>query len=87
MATVEDRRRIAEADRLYERHGKPLEADHAGRYVAIWRDGRTVVGPTLLDIMRQALTSFGPGSYVFKVGERAVGRWLMARSPSASGRG
>lgn len=75
VGTVEDQRRIAEADRLYDRYGKPLEADHTGRYVAIWPDGRTIIGPTVLDVMRQALAAFGPGSYVFKVGERAVGRW------------
>ncbi|HET8626248.1 MAG TPA: hypothetical protein VFL91_02455 [Thermomicrobiales bacterium] len=75
MSTIEERQRIAEADRLYEQFGKPLEARHAGRYVAISRDGRTIVGPTLLDVVRQARTAFGPGSYAFKVGERAVGRW------------
>lgn len=75
MSTIDDRQRIAEADRLYERYGEPLEADHAGRYVAISPDGRTIIGPTVLDVMRQALAAFGPGSYVFKVGDRAVGRW------------
>jgi hypothetical protein len=75
MSTVEGRQRIAEADRLYERYGKPPEADHAGRYVAISRDGRTIVGPTVLAVIHQARVAFGPGSYVFKVGERAVGRW------------
>lgn len=64
-----------EADTLYEQFGKPLEADHWGDYVAISNDGRTILATTVLGVMEQARTEFGPGSFVFKVGQRTVGRW------------
>lgn len=67
-------RRLQEGDELYERYGKPLEAEHWGEFVAIFPDGRTLIGPTAGEVMRQAVQTFGPGSYVFKVGPRAVGR-------------
>ncbi len=63
-----------ESDDLYERYGRPLEAEHWGEYVAITREGKTVIGPTLIDVAEQALSSFGPGSFVFKIGEKSVGR-------------
>ena len=63
-----------ESDDLYERYGRPLEAEHWGEYVAISREGKTVVGPTLIDVAEQALRRFGPGSFVFKIGEKSVGR-------------
>ncbi len=70
-----DDRQTDDGLRLYELYGKPFEAQHWGEYVAITPDGRTVLAPTLLEAMQSATTAFGPGSYVFKVGERAVGKW------------
>jgi hypothetical protein len=70
-----DQARKDQADHLYEQYGKPLEVQHAGRYVAIAPDGRTLVAPTVLEALRGARAAFGPGSFIFKVGERAVGRW------------
>ena len=69
------RRQTDEGLRLYELYGKPFEAQHWGAYVAITPDGRTVLAPTLLEVMEQAVAAFGPGSHVFKVGERVVGKW------------
>ena len=74
MVSTEQDRRI-EADRLYERYGRPLEAEHWGEFVAISRDGGVVLGPSVLDVMRRAKAELGRGNYVFKVGERAVGGW------------
>ncbi len=74
MKGGEAARRLREADDLYDRYGKPLEAAHQGKYIAITGDGRTLVGPSAQDVMRRAVRAFGPGSYVFKLGERAVGR-------------
>ena len=65
----------SEADSLYRRFGQPLEREHLGQYVAIASDGRTVLGPTILDVMRKASVAFGPGNFIFKVGQRAVGKW------------
>ena len=73
MALDQERKRRAEA--LYERHGKPLEGEHRGEYVAIAPDGRTILGPTVLDVLKKAKADFGPGNFIFKVGTRAVGKW------------
>ena len=62
------------ADRLYEQYGKPLEDQHRGQYVAIAPDGRFVLAPTLVEAVQRARTTLGLGNFVFKVGERAVGR-------------
>jgi hypothetical protein len=60
---------------LYEQYGKPLEQEHWGEYIAIFPDGRFLLGQSRLEVLDQALAQFGPGSYLFKVGEKVVGRW------------
>lgn len=62
-------------DRFYEQYGKPLEAEHCGEYVAVSPRGETILGATLLDVAQQAKIRFGTGSFIYKVGERAVGTW------------
>lgn len=66
---------LRESDDLYERYGTPLEAEHWGEYVAITRDGRTLLGPSVLAVLTEAEAAFGPGNFIFKVGERSVGTW------------
>ena len=66
---------MEQAESLYEQYGRPLEEDHWGEYVAISPDGRTVLGASRLEVLDKALAQFGPGSFLFKVGERVVGRW------------
>ncbi len=68
-------RNISDADNLYEQYGKPLEEKHTGQYVAISTDGKTVVAQSLLGVMQRAKEQLGPGNYVFKIGERTVGKW------------
>jgi len=63
-----------EADRLYEQYGKPLEEEHFGEFVAITRDGRTMLGADDYDLTRAAKESFGPGNFICKVGPRVVGK-------------
>ena len=63
------------ADRLYSEYGQPLEDDHAGEYVAVSPDGETVVGPSLLDVSERGLQKFGPGGFLFKIGDVAIGKW------------
>jgi hypothetical protein len=63
------------ADQLYERYGRPMEAEHWGKFVAIARDGRTLLGESLSGLLEEASSTFGPGVFVFKVGEQIVGRW------------
>lgn len=65
-----------QADRLYEQYGKPLEREHRGEYLAVSRDGQTLLAPSLLDAVERAADTFGPDNFVFKVGEKAVGKWL-----------
>ena len=62
-------------DQLYEAFGKPLEAKHWGEYVAISSRGETVLRSSLLEVAEEAARSLGPGVFIFKVGERAVGKW------------
>ena len=66
---------MAQADSLYELHGKPLEKEHWGEYVAIFPDGIWVLGASRLEALDRALAQLGAGSFVFKVGEKVVGRW------------
>ena len=66
---------MEQSEQLYEQYAKPLEQDHWGEYVAISPDGRTVVGTDLMEVSNQALAQFGRGSFVFKVGEKAIGKW------------
>jgi hypothetical protein len=62
-------------DELYERYGRPLERQHLGEYVAISPQGDVILGRTMHEVAQKAADQFGPGSFLFKVGERAVGRW------------
>jgi len=71
---------LAEADRLYAQYAKPLEKEHRGEYLAISPTGETLLAPTLLEATKQAVQAFGPGSYIFKVGEDAVGEWLWTEA-------
>jgi hypothetical protein len=73
VATNQQRAALGEA--LYERYGKPLEADHWGEYVAISESGQVLLGPVLVDLLRQASEQFGPGNFIYKVGDKVVGRW------------
>jgi hypothetical protein len=66
---------LAEANRLYEQYGKPFEADHLGEFVAISRDGRTLLGASAGQVGRQAKEAFGPGNFVFRIGPRVAGKW------------
>jgi hypothetical protein len=73
---AESSRQLTEqAEKLYEQYGRPLEQKHRGEYVAIFPDGRFVLGESRLEVLDQALARFGPGGFLFKVGEKVVGRW------------
>ena len=70
--TMELEQRKKLVGQLYQRHGKPLRDQHLGEYVAISPVGQTVVGGDLRQVLANARATLGPGSFVFKVGERAV---------------
>ena len=63
------------SDELYERYVKPLEREYEGRYIAVSNDGKTVIADSLMELADEAVETLGPGSFAFKIGERAVGRW------------
>ena len=67
-----------QANELYEAYGKALERDHWGEFIAISRRGAVVLGDSLLDVAQKASQTLGKGRFVFKIGERAVGK---LRSP------
>ncbi len=73
--TAEQHKIKQQADDLYERYAKPLEAEHTGKFVAVSPEGQTIVGETMGEVARQATAAFGRGIFLFKVGQRAVGRW------------
>jgi hypothetical protein len=68
---------VEEANLLYSRFVAPLEAAHRGEYAAVSTDGKVIFGHTLLDVVDQAVAELGPGNFVFKVGDRAIGKWLI----------
>ena len=60
---------------LYEQYGKPLEATHQSRYLAISPERKTILGESLIEVAQKAGAAFGPGYFVYKIGERVVGKW------------
>ena len=62
-------------DELYERFGRPLEETHRGEFLAVSPEGETILGASLLEVAQKATDSLGPGHFIFKVGERSVGKW------------
>ena len=67
---------LEQSEMLYERYVKPLEKTRWGKYIAISQEGKTLMADTVFDLMQQAKTTLGPGNFIFKIGERAVGKWL-----------
>ena len=69
-------RRDEQDDRLYERYGKPLEAEHRGEFVAISDDGRLILGPDSLTVATRAVEQFGSGTFALRrIGADAEGGW------------
>jgi hypothetical protein len=78
VSTYDDRRKTARE--LYEQFGKPLEREHKGEYLAISTAGKTVLGKSLSEVVTNALSQFGKGNFIFKIGNRAVGSFRWATS-------
>ncbi len=76
MMTAQTQSLLEQSDALYERYGKPLEKTHRGKFIAISLTGKTLIADTLMELMPQAKATLGPGNFIFKIGERAVGKWL-----------
>ncbi len=79
MTTLQDwlSQKAQEKKRLYEQYGTPLEQDHGGEYVAISPDGRTILGTTMGEVLRQAVNTFGSGNFALaRVGHSTLATWL-----------
>ena len=65
---------LKKMDALYDQFVLPVEAEHYGEYVVVAEDGRMVFGSDLNDTHFTASEKLGRGTFMFKVGERSVGR-------------
>ena len=74
-ADARDHQLQKQAEELYEEYVKPLEADHWGKFIAVGADGQTVMGKALHEVSERALDTLGRGSFLFKEGEVALGKW------------
>ena len=74
MTTNNDHDPMAMGDDLYDRYGKPLESEHWGEFVAISPKGETLLGTDMEEVIYRAGDEMGRGVFIFKVGEKAVGR-------------
>lgn len=64
---------------LYEQYGRPLEAAHRGKYVAISVTGETIVSEDDVAVAQHAVRRFGAGAFAYRrVGFPFVARWLTA---------
>ncbi len=61
-------------DTLYQKYGRPLEKDHWGKFMAVSQRGKIILGESLLEVVEKAVKILGPENFVFKVGEKSVGR-------------
>ena len=64
----------SESDKVYQKFVKPLEKDHWGKFVAVSSKGKTILTDSLLEAVQKGISILGSGNFVFKVGEKAVGR-------------
>lgn len=76
---AERRRAIELGDRLYEQHGRPLEAEYWGKYLAVHPDGRTILTDDYESLKERAYAELGTWAYVYKVGPRAIHRMPSLR--------
>ena len=70
-----NRERLALSNKLYQQYGKPLEKEHKEEFLAISPTGKVLLAPSLLEAMEQASSALGPGNFIYKVGEKVVGKW------------
>ena len=64
---------------LYAKYGKPLEAEHWGKYLAVHPDGRTVLADDYQSMAEQADADLGPGTHFFQIGPIATHSWTSFR--------
>lgn len=68
---------IHDANKAYEKYVKPLEQKHKGQFAGVTYTGKIIIAPTLLEAMQQSANNFGKrNSFVFKIGDKVVGKLL-----------
>ena len=72
--STRDEAEMEEMDRLYEEYDTPFEAEHWDQFLVIAPDGGTMLGRDMAELGRRSLDEFGRGVFLYKVGERDVGR-------------
>lgn len=66
---------LQQANQLYAEFVLPLEKEHRGEYVAVSPEGKLVLGSDLLTLADDAVEQLGQGTFTFKIGEQAIGKW------------
>lgn len=76
MKVPQDSKKLEQlSDKLYKKYGQPLEKEHWGKFLAVSQKGKTILGDNLLKVAQKAVKTLGPGNFIFKVGDIAVGKW------------
>jgi hypothetical protein len=63
MTTENQAQLKQQSDQLYAQYVKPLEREHSGKFIAVAKDGRTVLASDLLTLADEAVEQLG--RYVF----------------------
>ena len=75
LSLDELKKRANADDVLYESFARHLEVDHFGKFVAIARDGRLIIGENDIEVLKKAVREFGSGNFAFrKIGSRVLGK-------------
>lgn len=64
----------SESDQVYNKFVKPLESKHWGKFIAVSPKGKFLIESDLVQATAKGIEKLGSGNFVFKVGEKAVGR-------------
>jgi hypothetical protein len=65
---------IHKANKVYNQYVKPLEEKHKDKYVLVTSEGKTIFAATWGKLMEQASRIPSPDNFVFKVGDRVLGK-------------
>jgi hypothetical protein len=64
---------------VYEKHGRVLEPDHWGEFLAVSADGQVMTDASYDALFQRAAKAFGSGVFFFRIGEVAVGSMRCLR--------
>lgn len=65
---------IHDANKAYEKYVKPLEQKHKNQYVLVTPSGKIFFASTLLGVAERAGKTPSSNNYIFKVGNKSVGK-------------